>query len=158
MRIEELQSSLPDLAVMGGEVDLDWSAAVSALIFLVLMVVLNKVLFQPYLEIVARRDAMTEGATGSALAMQAEARALETQYAQEAAAAQSEATVAREALRAAGKAEEAQILAAARQQAAGILSQSRTKLQGEIASAEGQLDAQAAMLATAIVSRMTTEA
>ena len=65
MNHADLTADLPLLQVMG-MIDLDATAIISGGIFVVMLVLLNTLLFQPYLAIVRERDRLTAGAQSSA--------------------------------------------------------------------------------------------
>ena len=149
----ELTTDLPTLSAMG-MVDIDATALVSAGIFVVMMVVLNKLLFQPYLAIVHERAAMTTGAADTAAATSQKADAVLADYQSKLAAARAEASAKRDELRASGAAEESRIVTAAREQAASALAEKRAGLAVQVAKAEQEIEARATELAGAIVGRV----
>jgi F-type H+-transporting ATPase subunit b len=155
--MNEMSMSLPELATMAGvTIDLDATSLVSGLIFLGLLVLLNQVVFQPYLRIVEKRDGMTAGAQGDAGAQEREAEALEASFRSSLAEARAESNEVRESLRAEGRAEAERILAEARAEASERRSAARAELEAELGSASGELDARARELSQVIVARMTT--
>ncbi len=157
MLTTQLSSSVRPMT-MGGGVDLDLTAAVAGALFLLLLVVLNVVLFRPYLAIVAKREAMTDGASEAASGAQAQAASLRAEYAAGMESARAEAAALREGLRAEAKKEEESLLAAAREQAAATAVASRERIAAELAAGQAQVEAQARLLAAAIVSKTAPSA
>lgn len=145
---------LPTLVGAAGGIDMDMSALIGAVLFLVVMALLNTLLFRPYLEIVAKRRALTEGALDDADDLAQRAKAAASEYESKLSAARDEAASIREALKAEGREQEQTLLTEARKAAEAELSASRTALEMEMAVAERQLEAQAAALSSAIVNRV----
>lgn len=138
----------------GGGIDMDMSAIIGAVIFLAVLALLNTMLFKPYLEIVSKRRALTEGALDDAEDLADRANAAAAEYETKLTDARAEAAAIREALKAEGREQEQALLAEARKAAEAELSAARTALEMEMAVAERQLEAQAAALSSAIVNRV----
>ncbi len=153
MTQHELITELPPLAGMG-LVDIDLTLFVSSAIFLVLLIVLNKLLFQPYLKIVHDRQAMTVGAADAAEETMAKADSVLGEYQERIAAARTEAGGIRDGLRAEGRTEESRLVADARGKADAQLASHRDNLEREVAKAEQEIEARATALSSAIVERV----
>lgn len=157
LSMSELQAALPPLQAAGA-VDLDLTSVISGVLFVLLLVVLRGWLFKPYLEILDKREALTEGATDEAEALQAKAEALASDSARQLEAAHAEATAIRDSFRKDAKAREDELLAAARTDAAASLEKSRASLDAARARAEGDLEARAQSLSKDIVRRLVVDA
>lgn len=148
----------PIVSAMGAGVDLDLTLVPSIAIFLVLLFLLNQLLFKPYLEILEKRAAMTEGAMDKAEALQAEAAVLREKYDAALLSAREEARAKRETLREEAKAEEQSLLSAAREQAESFLSAERSKLDAEMNKAGTEIETRAQDLSGVIAQRLVVNA
>lgn len=148
-----LTAALPTLQA-ASMVDLDASALISGGIFIVMMLLLNQLLFKPYLAITHERARLTTGAKDTADATFAQADELMIEYEKQLGAARSEASALRDDLRRNGESDEQRIVSSAREQASAQLAQKREALQKQIVDAEKQIDARAAELSQAIVGRV----
>jgi F-type H+-transporting ATPase subunit b len=146
------------LLTMGGGIDVDATAVISGLIFLALMIVLQQLLFKPYLRIVDQRESMTEGAGAEATAAEEQAASKDAEYTRGLEAARVEASKIREELRSGGKTQEETIIAAARTEAAAFAARAKQSLDAQATAAAVQVEGQAKLLAAAIVSRTAPEA
>jgi F-type H+-transporting ATPase subunit b len=146
------------LLTMGGGIDVDATALISGVIFVALMLVLHQILFKPYLAIIEKRESMTDGAGAEATAAEQQATARLAEYNAGIETARTDATRVRDELRAKGKADEEAILASARAEAAEFAARAREALEAQAASAGAQVEAQARLLASAIVNRTAPEA
>ena len=90
MNYAEFSVELGQVSAMS-MVDVDMTALVSGAIFIVVALLLNALLIQPYLRIVRERAALTTGAQDSADETAEKAAALLTEYQEKLAAARSEA-------------------------------------------------------------------
>ena len=102
-------------------IHLDISIAYQIILFLVLWVVLNKVLFKPYLHLLAEREAKTTGATHDSGALEHEALRLKADYEGKIAQAQA----AKDAIVQNGRQQREKILSQARDEATGMLERAR---------------------------------
>jgi hypothetical protein len=77
-----------ELAAAAGHplIDIDWTVAVQAVLFLVMFVLANKLLFQPYLALREKRIAKIDGAREEAVRINAEVDAMRADYEQKLAA------------------------------------------------------------------------
>lgn len=135
-------------------IDLDATAIISAGIFIGMLLLLNALLFQPYLRIVRERARLTTGAASSAEDTLAKATAVAAEYSEKMQAAREEASALRADLRGQGEAEELRIVSAAREQATSKLAARRAAIESELAKAESQVESRAAGLADAIVGKV----
>lgn len=150
-----IETELPALQAMS-LVDVDATMFVSAGIFLVFYLAMKVLLFDPYLEIVRKRRALTGGARDDADALAAEAAAVAAEYEQRLSDAREAAAAARDELRSSGRADEARIVGAAREQASSHLETRRAALARDVEAAEKQVDERAKALSVAIVERMAS--
>lgn len=148
-----LTAALPKLSA-ASMVDLDATLLISGAIFVVMMVLLNQLLFKPYLAITQERARLTTGAKDSADATLAEAETMLAEYDEKLHAARVEASEIRDGLRKSGEADEQRIVSSARDQAASKLAAKREALQSQIEKAEREIDTRAAELSQAIVGRV----
>ena len=146
------------LLTMGGGIDVDATAIISGLIFLALMIVLQQILFKPYLRIVDQRESMTEGSGAEATAAEEQAASKDAEYTRGLESARVEAAKIRDELRAGGKTQEEAILATARTEATAFAARAKEALDAQAAAAAVQVEGQARLLAAAIVSRTAPEA
>jgi F-type H+-transporting ATPase subunit b len=149
----ELSDQLPQMSALA-MIDVDATSLISAAIFVVMLVLLNQLLFQPYLKLTRERSRLTTGAQASAEETFAEADAVLADYKQRLASARSEAATLRESLRRSGQEEESRIVTTARDRAAAALAAKREALTAQVAEAERQVDERAAALSSAIVQKV----
>lgn len=112
-------------------IHLDISIAYQIILFLVLWVVLKKVLFQPYLNLLAEREGKTTGAEHDSGELEHEALRLKSQYEEKIAQAQAAGYAAKDAIVQDGRQQRERILSQARGEAAGTLE----RVRNEVASA-----------------------
>lgn len=155
MHAPQFETELPALEAMS-LVDVDATMFVSAGIFLVFYLAMKSLLFDPYLEIVRKRRALTGGAREEADALASESAAVAEEYATRLSEARDAAAAARESLRASGRSDEERIVGAAREQAASHLATRRASLSRDVAAAEQQIEERARALSVAIVERVAS--
>ena len=112
-------------------IHLDISIAYQIILFLVLWVILNKVLFQPYLHLLAEREGKTTGAEHDSGELEHEAARLKADYEEKIAQAQAAGYAAKDAIVQDGRQQRGKILGQARGEAAGTLE----RVRNEVASA-----------------------
>ena len=112
-------------------IHLDSSIAYQVILFLVLWLILKKVLFQPYLKVLAERERQTTGAQHDSGDLEHEAARLKTEYEEKIAQAQAVGYAARDAIVQDGRQEREKILSRARDDAASALE----RVRHEVASA-----------------------
>ena len=135
-------------------VDVDGTAAVSGAVFIIVALMLNALLIQPYLRIVRERAALTTGAQDSADGTVRRAEELMADYESKLTDARAEAASIRDGLRSEGQADETRIVSAAREQAMASLAGKRESLERDVAAATGELEERSNALSQAIVARV----
>ncbi len=153
MNYAEFSVELGQVSAMS-MVDVDMTALVSGAIFIVVALLLNALLIQPYLRIVRERAALTTGAQDSADETAEKAAALLSEYEGKLSSARTEAGEIREGLRSDARADENRIVSAAREQAMAALAAKRETLEKEVSAAQAQLDERSTVLSQAIVARV----
>jgi F-type H+-transporting ATPase subunit b len=157
MTTMELAARLPEYS-RSGMIDLDATMLVVLIGFILLMVALKALLFDPYLEIVAQRRAKTEGAAGAATDIAIRSRELTERLQSELSAARDAAVAERESLRENAKAEETKILAAAKAAAQAVIDARAKQVRSDVENAETELETQAAALASVMAQRIMPQA
>jgi F-type H+-transporting ATPase subunit b len=141
---------------LGGEaiIDIDWTAAVQLGLFLLLFLVCNALLFQPYLRLRARRREGIQGAREEATRMTAEADARLADYESKLATARTRAGEEQRKVRAEAAAYERETTDAARKASMKALEEANAKVQADTEVARKQLLPQAQLLAKTMASRI----
>ncbi len=111
-------------------ISLNWTLVLQIVNFLVLLIILNKLLFQPILKVMDEREAETEGKEQAARDMEQESDEIEKTYREKLRQAKIEASGKKNEIKALGQEEEGKILSAARQEGDSAIS----KVRGEIAA------------------------
>jgi F-type H+-transporting ATPase subunit b len=109
-------------------IHLDQSILYQVILFLVLWVILNKLLFQPYLKVLAERESKTTGAQHDSADLEHEGAKLKAQYEEKIAQAQTAGYAAKEVLLQDGRQQREKILTQARDEAAATLERVRQEL------------------------------
>ena len=135
-------------------IDLDLTAVVQFVLFLILYLIANKFLFQPYLDLRSRRKAGIEGARSDAERMTAEADAKLADYEKQLATARSRAAEEGRKIRAEAGQHERETTEKARASAQSSIDEALAKMRGETDAARGQLLPQADQIAHQIASRL----
>jgi len=135
-------------------VDIDGTLFVQAGMFLGLMLVLNGVLYRPWLATLDRREEAIGGALTKAKRMRHEADALAVQYDQKLAVARDDAAELRSAARREEEQKQAAELANARSQASTELGAAKARVQREAEAARGALDTKTGELAEEIAAKI----
>jgi F-type H+-transporting ATPase subunit b len=135
-------------------VDIDNTVFLQGLLFLFLLVVLNFVLFQPWLEIKDRRAKRIGGALEDAAELRERATATEADYAARLAKARDEAMTIRSERRREADEKEASIVGDARREAAASLDARKQALTREVEQARGELGDRVDSLARDITSQV----
>lgn len=157
MTTTELAARLPEYS-RSGMIDLDATMIVVLVGFILLMVALKAMLFDPYLAIVEKRRAKTEGAAGAATDLGSRTRELTERLQSELASARDAAVAERDALRDAAKAEETKILAEAKASAQTVIDGRSQQVRADVEAAETELETQAAALASVMAQRIMPQA
>ena len=109
-------------------ISLDISIVYQIVLFVVLWLILNKILFQPYLRLLEQRERRTTGAEHDSADLEHEGSRLRAQYEEQISQAQTVGYAAKEAIVQDGRQQREKILAEARQQAAGQLDRVRREV------------------------------
>ncbi|HVH99238.1 MAG TPA: ATP synthase F0 subunit B [Enhygromyxa sp.] len=135
-------------------VDIDNTIFLQALLFLFLLVVLNFVLFQPWLEVKERRAKRIGGALEDAAELRERATATERDYVARLAKARDEAMTIRSDRRREADEQEAAIVGDARREAAASLDARKAVLSREVEQARAELSGRVDSLAQNITSQV----
>jgi F-type H+-transporting ATPase subunit b len=146
----------PIVSLAGGHplIDVDGTVVVQLVLFLVLFVIANRFLFQPYLALRERRRAGIEGAREEAERMTAQADAKLADYEKQLALARDRANEEGRKVRATAAAEERTVTDQARASVQVEIDQAQAKMRSETEAARAQLMPQAEALAKAIAHRL----
>ena len=148
--LEQLRSS----AEGGIDVDLDLTVFGQVALFIVLMLALKPLLFDPLLKLFEEREKRIEGARAESLALDKESARASSRYEDEMQKARVQANAERDKLRGEGQKTENELLADARAVVAKKLADGRGVLATEIAAARAVLDRESAELARSLASRV----
>jgi F-type H+-transporting ATPase subunit b len=148
--------STPIVALAGGHplIDIDGTVFVQFALFLVLFVLANRFLFQPYLQLRERRRAGIDGARAEAERMTAQADAKLADYEKQLALARERANEQGRKVRAEAAAHEREVTDQARAGSQAALAEAQTAMRRETEAARAQLMPQADTLARAISSKL----
>jgi F-type H+-transporting ATPase subunit b len=135
-------------------IDLDGTVIVQFVLFLVLLVIGNKFLFQPFLRLRASRQAGIEGARAEAERMGDEGKAKLADYETRLAAARERASAEARKIRGEASAHERDVTAKARASATEATEAAKTKVRSETEAARAQLLPQADALAKQMASKL----
>lgn len=135
-------------------IDIDLTVLVQFALFLIVLVVANRFMFQPYLRLRERRKAGIEGARAEAERMTAQADAKLADYEHKLAAARGKANEEGRKVRAEGMAHEKETTDRARAAAQKAIDEATTKMRTETDAARAQLMPQADALARQIASKL----
>jgi F-type H+-transporting ATPase subunit b len=135
-------------------IDIDLTVFVQFGLFLILLYISNKLLFQPYLALRERRTAGIEGARAEAERMSAQAEAKLAEYEKRLAGARDRANEEGRKVRAEAMAHEKDVTEKARSAAQKAIDEATAKMRAETESARGQLLPQADALAKRIASKL----
>lgn len=146
----------PIVSLAGGHplIDLDLTVVVQFVLFLVLFVIANRYLFQPYLQLRERRKAGIEGARAEAERMTAQADAKLADYEKQLTVARDRANEEARNIRLEAAAAERKVIDQARGTAQQAIDQAQATMQRETQEARAQLMPQADALARAITSKL----
>jgi F-type H+-transporting ATPase subunit b len=148
------QSPIVSLAAGHPLIDIDLTAVVQFALFLLLYVIANRLLFQPYLQLRERRRAGIDGAREEAQRMSAQADAKLAEYEKSLAAARDRAGEEGRKIRLEAAAHEREVTEKARATAVTAILEAQTKMRGETAAARAQLLPQADVIARSIASKL----
>jgi F-type H+-transporting ATPase subunit b len=148
------QTPIVSLAAGHPLIDIDLTAVVQFALFLALFAVANRFLFQPYLQLRARRKAGIEGAREEAERMTAEAEAKFASYEKQIAMARERAGEEGRKIRLEGISHEREVTSAARAQAQKAIDEAAATMRRETEAARAQLMPQAEALSRVISSKL----
>ncbi len=149
-----MHQALPTLAAAHPLIDIDGTVFVQFGLFLILLFVANKLLFQPYLQLRERRKAGIEGARAEAERMTAQADAKLADYEKQLGAARNRANDEGRKVRAEAAAHEKEVTDKARTEAQKSIDDATAKMRAESEAARLQLLPQANTLARQIASKL----
>jgi F-type H+-transporting ATPase subunit b len=146
----------PIVSLAGGHplIDIDATVIVQFVLFLVLFVVANRLLFQPYLKLRERRREGIEGARAEAERMTAQADAKLAEYEKQLAVARDRANEEGRKVRAEAAAHEREVTDKARAAAQSAIDEAQATMRRETEAARAQLLPQADALARVISSKL----
>jgi F-type H+-transporting ATPase subunit b len=146
----------PIVSLAGGHplIDIDFTVVVQFVLFVVLFVIANRLLFQPYLQLRERRRAGIDGARAEAERMTAQADAKLADYEKQLAMARDRANEEGRKVRAEAVTHEREVTDQARKAAQKAIDEASATMRRETDAARGQLMPQASALASAIASRL----
>jgi F-type H+-transporting ATPase subunit b len=146
----------PIVSLAGGHplIDIDFTVVVQFVLFLVLFVIANRLLFQPYLQLRERRKAGIDGARAEADRMTAQADARLADYEKQLAAARDRANDEGRKIKLEAAARVAEVTDQARAGAQREIDSAQAKMRSETETARGQLIPQAHAIAQAIASKL----
>ena len=151
-------TQMPDvtIALASGHplIDIDLTAVVQFVLFLLVYVIANKLLFQPYLQLRERRKAGIDGARAEAERMTATADAKLAEFEKSLAVARDRANEEGRKVRAEAAANEKESTDKARAAAQKAIDEAQAKMRAETDAARSQLLPQADALAKAIASKL----
>jgi F-type H+-transporting ATPase subunit b len=148
------QSTIVTIASGHPLIDIDATAIVQFALFLVLMFVANKLMFQPYLALRERRRAGIEGARAEAERMTAQADAKLADYEKQLAVARSRANEEGRKVRAEAITHERDVTDKARATTQKSIDEAQAKMRSETEAARAQLMPQADAIAKQIASKL----
>ncbi len=151
-----MEQTLVSTVASGGQplIDIDLTAVVQFGLFVIIYLVANKLLFQPYLQLRERRKAGIEGAREEAERMTAQADAKLADYQKQLAIARDRAGEEGRKVRAEASAHEKEVTDKARATAQKAIDDAQAKMRAETEAARTQLMPQADALAKAMASKL----
>jgi F-type H+-transporting ATPase subunit b len=135
-------------------IDIDGTLFVQWALFLIMLAVLSRFLFRPYLKVRDSRHAGIEGAREEAHKMEASARDIVADYDAQLTRARLRGNEERARLRGEGAAHERQVLGAARDEAHKALEAARLRISTDAGKAAAQLQTQSTQLAQQVVRKI----
>ena len=135
-------------------INLNWTMVMQIINFLVLMIVLNKLLFQPILNIIDERKAATEGKEADAKNMEQESESIVNKYNEKIKQAKIDATSKKQEIKGLGSKEEEKIISAARQEGEEVVNKIKDEIAKEVESARQNLTEQAKQMSEMIFTKL----
>jgi F-type H+-transporting ATPase subunit b len=149
-----MDQALTSVAAGHPLMDIDLTVVIQFALFLILFVVANKFMFQPYLKLRERRKDGIDGARAEATRMTAQADAKLADYEKQLAVARDRANEEGRKVRAAAAAHEREVTDAARATSQKAINDAQAKMKAETEEARAQLMPQADVIAKAIASKL----
>ena len=135
-------------------ISLDLSILYQIILFVALWLILNKILFQPYLQLLEERERRTIGAEHDSADLEHEGARLRAQYEEKIAQAQTAAYTAKDAILQEARQQREKILGQARAEAASKLEQTRREISLALEREKALAAAEAATVAGEMVSKV----
>jgi F-type H+-transporting ATPase subunit b len=135
-------------------ISLDFSILYQIILFVVLWLILNKILFQPYLHLLEEREAKTSGAEHDSATLEQEGASLRAQYEEKISQAQAGGYAAKDAILQDARQQREKILSQARQDATSVLERVRREVASAMAAEKQLAAAEAALVASEMVSKV----
>jgi F-type H+-transporting ATPase subunit b len=135
-------------------ISLDISVLYQIIIFLVLWLILSKVLFRPYLDLLEQRERRTSGARHDSSELEAEGARLKAQYEQKIAEGRAAGNSVKDAIVQEGRLEREKLLQQAREEAALTLGRARREVQMQLERERALLAAQVTEVASDMASKV----
>jgi len=148
------QTPLVSLAAGHPLIDLDLTVVIQFVLFLVLFLIANALLFKPYLALRERRRAGIEGARAEADRMTAQADAKLADYEKQLAVARDRANAEGRKVRAEAAQHEREVTDKARSEAQKAIDEASAKMRADTAAARGQLMPQDETLARSMAAKL----
>jgi F-type H+-transporting ATPase subunit b len=120
----------------------------------VLWLVLNRLLFRPYMNALEERERRTAGASVDSSTLEQEGARLKVEYEEKIAQARATGTTAKDAIVQEGRQERERLLQASREEAARTLERARSEIQNQLRRERDALDAQIAGIAREMVGKV----
>lgn len=134
-------------------ISLDISILYQIILFVILWLILNKVLFQPYLQLLDERERRTSGAEHDSADLEQEGSRLRAQYEEKIAQAQTAGYAAKDGIVQDGRQQREKILAQAREDASSALERVRHEVAMALAQEKQLAATEAAVVAGEMVSK-----
>ncbi len=135
-------------------IDIDLTVVIQFIIFLVLLILLTKLVFKPFLEIMRERSENIEGAREKATVLDSEADEKLSSYEEQVKSARKDAAEVRGKYRDEGEAKAKEILSGARAKTDAKISAAREKTEQSVKAAQSALKKQADEVAKSIASKL----
>ena len=135
-------------------IHLDISILYQIVLFLILWLILSRILFKPYLKLLAERERKTAGAQHDSSDLEGEGQRLKTQYEEKIAQAQAAGYAAKEQIIQEGRQQREKILSQAREEAGRALEQARKEVAETLARERQLAAAEATPIASAMVAKV----
>jgi F-type H+-transporting ATPase subunit b len=135
-------------------ISLDYSVFYQIGLFLILWLILSKVLFRPYLDLLDQRERRTSGAQHDSSELEHEGARLKAEYEAKIAQARATGTAAKDAIVQEGRQERERILQQAREEAAHPLETARLEVRNQLERERERLAAEVAEVAQDMVAKI----